>query len=331
MDDKLQVIEAKLDRILAILDAKEHKKLQDKDRIKSKRDEEAVADAKRRGVIVVDRLMGTFDTDSRLPYKKWAYICLEFDNALHFLRWVVNEYLGSYHCLQDGRKRMIARNGNYWKSYKSCGTAMLLTPVDMFGGPKVKWDDTLQVQMLKWCYFHVKPVLEHLVKEPRLEYVHEKHLPWDDEKVCQDCGDPLPLEPRWWRKSTRFQEIMQASFAPYSMGYVRTGKGSMLIDFEREVLERPETKLLFSQIWTALREGVTERAVHDTWMTKRRLNEFVERGTAEWVKSVKQEQAAQFMEKLKRENAIRLGMQLAVRAKEEGDLQVAIQRSIKEI
>ena len=331
MDDKLQVIEAKLDRILAILDAKEHKKLQDKDRIKAKRDEEAVVDAKRRGAIVVERMEGTCATDNRLPYKKWAYICLEFDNALHFLRWVVNEYLGSYHCLQDGRKRMIARNGNYWKSYKSCGTAMLLTPVDMFGGPKVKWDDTLQVQMLKWCYFHVKPVLEHLVKEPRLEYVHEKHLPWDDEKVCQDCGDPLPLEPRWWRKSTRFQEIMQASFAPYSMGYVRTGKGSMLIDFEREVLERPETKLIFTQIWTALREGVTERAVHEAWMTKRRLKEFVERGTAEWTKSVKQDQAARFMEKLKRENAIRLGMQIAVRAKEEGDLQVAIQRSIKEI
>ena len=120
--------------------------------------------------------------------------------------------------------RMIARNGNYWKSYKSCGTAMLLTPVDMFGGPKVKWDDTLQVQMLKWCYFHLKPVLEHLVKEPRLEFVHEKHLPWDDEKVCQECGDPLPLEPRWWRKSTRFREVLQASFAPYSMGYVRTSQ-----------------------------------------------------------------------------------------------------------
>ena len=39
MDDKLQAIESKLDRILAILDAKELKKLQDKDRIKSKRDE----------------------------------------------------------------------------------------------------------------------------------------------------------------------------------------------------------------------------------------------------------------------------------------------------
>ena len=44
---------------------------------------------------------------------------------------------------------------------------------------------------------------------------------------------------------------------------------------------------------------MTERAVHDAWMTKRRLNEFVERGTAEWVKSVKQEQAARFMDKLK--------------------------------
>ena len=45
MDDKLQAIEAKLDRILAILDAKEHKKQLDKDRIKAKRDEEAAADA----------------------------------------------------------------------------------------------------------------------------------------------------------------------------------------------------------------------------------------------------------------------------------------------
>ena len=80
-----------------------------------------------------------------------------------------------------------------------------------------------------------------------------------------------------------------------------------------------------------MREGVTERAVHDVWMTKRRLHEFVKRGTAEWTKSIKQEQAAQFMEKLKRENAVRLGMQLAARAKEEGDMQVAIQRSIKEI
>ena len=136
MDDKLKVIEAKLDRILAILDAKEHKKQLDKDRIKAKRDEEAAADAQRRGAIVVDRLTSTFVTDSRLPYRKWAFICLEFDSAFDFLRWLVNEYLGSYHCLQDGRKRMIARNGNYWKSYKNCGTAMLLTPVDMFGDPK---------------------------------------------------------------------------------------------------------------------------------------------------------------------------------------------------
>jgi len=69
MDDKLQAIETKLDRILAILDAKELKKLQDKDRIKSKRDEEAVADAKRRGVIVVDRLMARLIPIAGCPTK----------------------------------------------------------------------------------------------------------------------------------------------------------------------------------------------------------------------------------------------------------------------
>ena len=194
MDERLDDISAKLDRVLAILDAKEQKKLTDRERIKSKRDDDAAEVARRRGAIVVDRLTGTFARDDRLPYKKWAFICLEFQSGLNFLRWIVNEYLVSYYCLQDGRKRMIARNGNYWKVYKSCGTEMLVTPADMFGGVHMKWDDMLDVQMLKWCFKHVKPVLVHLVKEERLEYVHEKQVPWDDEKVNDHCGPPLRVE-----------------------------------------------------------------------------------------------------------------------------------------
>ena len=174
MDERLDEISAKLDRLLSILDAKEQKKQNDRERIKSRRDEDAAQAAQRRGAIVVDRLTGTFARDDRLPYRKWAFICLEFQSALDFLRWLVNEYLASYYCLQDGRKRMIARNGNYWKIYKSCGTELLLTPADMFGGVHLRWDTMLDVQMLKWCFKHVKPVLGHLVNEDRLEYVHEK-------------------------------------------------------------------------------------------------------------------------------------------------------------
>ena len=51
MDERLDEISAKLDRLLAILDAKEHKKLQDRERIKSKRDDDAAEAAKRRGAI----------------------------------------------------------------------------------------------------------------------------------------------------------------------------------------------------------------------------------------------------------------------------------------
>ena len=331
MDANLESIEAKLDRILSILDAKCAKQKCDRDRIKSKRDEDAAEEARKRGAIVVDRLTGTFHRDDRLPYKKWAFICLEFDSALDYLRWVVNEYLASYFCLQDGRKRMIARNGNYWKTYKSCGSEMLLTPADMFGGAQCRWDTMLDVQMLKWCFKHVMPVLKHLVNEERLEFVHDKHLPWDDEKVNEECGEPLPLESRWWRKSARFQEIMLACVAPYSRGYVRTSRGSLVIDVDADVLERPETQLLFKQIYTALREGVMNRTTHDEWASKRRLGERVGRGTKAWTDVVKQEQAVRFMEKLKRENAVRLGMQMCVRAKETKDLQVAIERSIKEI
>ena len=330
MDANLESIEAKLDRILSILDAKCAKQKCDRDRIKSKRDEDAAEEARKRGAIVVDRLTGTFHRDDRLPYEKWAYICLEFQDALNFIRWMVNEYLSSYHCLRDGRKRMIARNGNYWKVYKSCGTEMLVTPADMFGGVNCEWESMLDVQMLRWCFKHVGPVLKHLVNADRLEFVHEKRLPWDDEKVNEECGEPLPLESRWWRKSTRFQETMLACIAPYGRGYLRTTKGSFIIDHDRNVLETPEASLLFKHIYNALREGVMNRATHDEWVTKRRLRGHVKRGNDVWKEYKNHSIANAFMDRLKNDSAVRLGMQLACKAKEEHDLQAAIEMSIKE-
>lgn len=331
MDERIEEITRKLDKILSILDAKSKKLLSDRERIKAKRDDDAAQTAKTRGVIVVDRLTGTFARDDRLPYHKWALVCLEFDSALDFLRWVVHEYLGSYHCQQDSRKRMIARNGNYWKCYKSCGSEMFLTPVDMFGGANMRWDTMLDVQMLKWCFKHIKPVLEYLVNDDRLEFVHEKQMPWDDEKVNVECGPPMPLEPRWWRKSTRFQETMMACIAPYGRGYVRTNRGSMLIDVDQTVLERPETQALFHSIYEALREGVMNRAAHDDWMERKQLHVRVDRAEKAWRVVHKQTVAENFMKKLKQDNAIRLGMAMAARAKEECDMQAAIELSIKEV
>ena len=72
------------------------------------------------------------------------------------------------------------------------------------------------------------------------------------------------------------------------------------------------------------------RGVHDEWMGKRRLKEHVDRGTRAWREDRKNEVAKDFMVKLKRENALRLGMELASRVKEEQDLQIAIEQSIKE-
>ena len=118
----------KLDRVLAILDSKEHKKLKDRIRIKQKRDEENAAQAHAAGKIFVDRLQGPLHTDPRLPYKLWAYIMLEFTDAREFLRWLMNEYLESYYCIRDSRRRMIVRKGNHWKIYqKGCGTEKLVT------------------------------------------------------------------------------------------------------------------------------------------------------------------------------------------------------------
>ena len=96
MDEKIDEIITKLDRnhkllnrLLSILDAKELKKQKDRERIKNKRDQEATRIARERGAIVVDKLQGTFERDSRLPYKKWAYIMLEFTSGYEFLRWLV--------------------------------------------------------------------------------------------------------------------------------------------------------------------------------------------------------------------------------------------------
>ena len=57
MDERLDEISAKLDRLLSILDAKEQKKS----------DEDAAEAAKRRGAVVVDRLTGTPTGHGRFP------------------------------------------------------------------------------------------------------------------------------------------------------------------------------------------------------------------------------------------------------------------------
>ena len=60
-----------------------------------------------------------------------------------FLRWLMNEYLESYYCIRDSRRRMIVRKANHWKYYlKGCGTEKLVTPADMFGGNMPKWSST---------------------------------------------------------------------------------------------------------------------------------------------------------------------------------------------
>jgi hypothetical protein len=105
----------------------------------------------------------------------------------------------------------------------------------------------------------------------------------------------------------------------------------LLIDVEKRVLERPETQLLFKGIYCALREGVMNRTTHDEWMKRRNLEACVQRGVESYHKENKQIVAEQFMQRLKRDNTIRLGIQIATQAREEDDMQVAIHRSIKEV
>ena len=336
LTESLSAVHKKLDRLLAILDARENKKQKDRVRIKQKRDEASAREATQEGKIVVDRLEGTMHTDVRLPYKLWAYIMLEFNDAREFLRWLMNEYLESYYCIRDCRRRMIVRKGNHWKIYlKGCGTEKLVTPVDMFGGQTMKWDSMLNMMCMRWCHVHVRPVLEHVCNLARLEYVHQKQLPWNGTDANTECGEPLPLESRWWAKGTRYREVLHASLGPYGDGWIRTGKGSMRVDFDENVLKRKELQVIIGDIARSLHDGVNNRLSHAAWVEKTKLQQHIDAGIEAHRIGMKEEAHKNFLKQLHARkdcaaavDGFRMGVQMAVAAREECDMQKAIQASL---
>ena len=341
LTESIASVHVKLNRMLAILDSRENKRQKDRKRIKQKRDEENANEARQAGKIVVDRLEGTLHTDPRLPYKLWAYIMLEFKDAREFLRWMMHEYLESYYCIRDSRRRMIVRKGNHWKYYqKGCGTEKLVTPADMFGGATVHWDKMLDLICMRWCHVHVRPIIEHVCNLDRLVHVHQHHKAWDAEVVNADCGPPLPLEKRWWKKNVRFREKMHATLGVYGEGWIRTSKGSMLIDFDEVVLKRREVQVIYADIARALHEGVSNRANHAKWVQTCRIQKCVDRGIEAHRAAVKADAHARFLESLHAQKgtpgrgspmqAIHMGVQMAPAAKEEHDMQKAIAASLVE-
>ena len=329
-------IDSKIDRLLAILDAKENKKLKDRMRIKHKRDEENAAQARAAGKIVVERLEGTMYTDCRLPYKQWAYIMLEFTDAREFLRWLMHTYLESYYCVRDSRRRMIVRKGNHWKFYaKGCGSEKLATPADMFGGHQLAGHKMLDMVCLRWCHVHVRPIIEHVCNLDRQVFVHQKQMAWNDPRVNDEVGaEPLPLESRWWRKGARFRETMHASLGVYGDGWIRTTKGSMLLDYDDLVLKRREVQLVFTDIARALHDGVANRTSHDAWVKSCKIQRYVDLGLRAQRDGAKADAHRSFLKSLHASRKtdiagpLRIGLQLAAAAKEEHDIQKAIEASL---
>ena len=115
----------------------------------------------------------------------------------------------------------------------------------MFGGNMPKWEGILDLVCLRWCHVHVRPIIEHVCNLDRLVHVHRHHKAWNDESVNRS---PLPLEKRWWNKSCRFREKMHATLGVYGEGWIRTSKGSMLIDFDEVVLKRREVQVIYSAL-----------------------------------------------------------------------------------
>ena len=333
MDERLGAIEAKLDRLLALLDAKELKKQKDRVRIKEKRDEEAAAAAILAGKLVVENLSGTMEFDARLPYDEWAYIMLEFRQGYNFLRWLMHTYLESYHCKRDPRKRMIARKGNYWKLYKKCGSESLVTPSDLFGGLNIglRWESILDIGILRWGCTHINAVLHRVCTKERLPYVHEKHLPWNCSQANAECGAPKALEAEFWGLSARYRERLHAAVGPCGYGYIRSQKGTLSLDYSKRSMQAPETVAVFKEVLRALQDGVVNRNAHDEWMDKNRLNRVVARGKERYKQSKVDSAKKKFFERLARErDTCDRVRNFVACAKEEVDLQTAISNSLQD-
>ena len=335
MDERLGSIEEKLDRLLALLDAKEQKKQKDRVRVKKKRDEEAAAAAILAGKLVVENLSGTMEFDARLPYDEWAYIMLEFRQGYNFLRWLMHTYLESYHCKRDPRKRMIARKGNYWKLYKKCGSESLVTPSDLFGGLNIglRWESILDIGILRWGCTHINAVLHRVCTKERLPYVHEKHLPWNCSQANAECGAPKALEAEFWGLSARYRERLHAAVGPCGYGYIRSQKGTLSLDYSKRSMQAPETIAVFKEVLRALQDGVANRNVHDEWMDKNRLNRVVARGKERYKQSKVDAAKKKFFERLIKERnspVVTVVRDMVACAKEEADLQKAISNSLRD-
>ena len=109
----------------------------------------------------------------------------------------------------------------------------------------------------------------------------------------------------------------------------------MLIDYDEIILKRREVQAVYKDIARALYDGVSNRTGHAKWMEASRLQKCVDRGIeahkvasqadahARFLKSLHEHRAAQSPMQ-----AVRMGVELAAAAKEEHDMQKAIQASL---
>jgi hypothetical protein len=139
---------------------------------------------------------------------------------------------------------------------------------------------------------------------------------------------------------------MHATLGVYGEGWIRTTKGSMLIDFDEVVLKRREVQVIYTDIARALHEGVSNRGNHEKWMSTCRIQKCIDRGVEAHKVATQADAHARFLKSLHERRdteaslpeaqrtspmvAIRMGVQLAAAAKEEHDMQKAIAASLGE-
>ena len=109
----------------------------------------------------------------------------------------------------------------------------------------------------------------------------------------------------------------------------------MRVDFDENVLKRRELQVIIGDIARSLHDGVINRASHVAWVEQNKLQPQIDAGIEAHRIGAKEEAHKNFLKQLHahKDRAVvadgfRMGVQMAVAAREEHDMQKAIQASL---
>ncbi len=197
----------------------------------------------------------TFVTDKRLPYKFWAYVCMEFGKARRyareFARWLVVDWIARYSLLN--RKKILSVTSGRLRYFHG-GAQVCISETDMFGrmmrGSTVGTTKyKIEVGERKWWDFGS---------------AHFRHI-----------GSIFQTLPGYEDLTPNFRRRIAVCWAPYSM--VKLYGSSDEYDPVLPKHQKPQVISLVEHMFGGFRAGVQNQSNHLEWMQTQKLAPIIRR------------------------------------------------------